>query len=292
MTRYASAKIPVYVTIFFLLSCARTGGAQQVTGGARLKNPPSNGSMLSLASATTDFTVPPSLITSKVGGGAQLISLSIFCLDLTTGNVIPNCNVQVTPKPMVHTGGHNHDDPSRPAGTFDPASGNTGPSGFLGTFYTAPEPSGIIQVTITGSTQDGTPIFPGVFTIGVRIGGLTALPPDANYDLVGSTGIHPDNHYGTATFNPALVNLANQYAAALPGQRLAYNDMSLVEGGVFDISANWGPKHFTHRFGVDGDLRLVAPENRPLLRQLIRARGSGIATIVEETAPPHWHIRQ
>lgn len=127
-----------------------------------------------------------------------------------------------------------------------------------------------------------------MFTIGVRIDGLEPLPAGANYVLVGSTAIHPDNHYGIATLNNSLITLANNYAAASPGQQLRYNDMSLAEGGLFDIGGNWTPPHVSHRFGTDVDLALVSAANRNRLRQLIRA--AGISTVIVEGN--HWHLRQ
>lgn len=242
---------------------------------------------LAPTAVATDFTLPPSVTTSTIGAGVRMLNLLIFCVDFLTGEISPNCNVQLTHAPELASGGHNHD-ANRPTGTFTPDAGNTGADGFLAVTYTAPEVSGIIETTITGSLQDGTPLIPGVFTIGVRIDGLEPLPNGANYTLVGSTARHPDNHFGIATFNNSLITLANNYAAAFPGQLLSYNDMSLAEGGLFDINGNWGPPHVSHRFGMDGDLALVPLANRNRLRQLIRA--AGIATLIVEGN--HWHVRQ
>ena len=88
--------------------------------------------------------------------------------------------------------------------------------------------------------------------------------------------------------NGSLVSLADSYADAFPNQRLAYNGMSLVDGGLFDISGMWAPPHSSHRFGVDADLRLVPVAQRRRLRQLITA--AGISTVIVEGN--HWHLRQ
>jgi len=109
-----------------------------------------------------------------------------------------------------------------------------------------------------------------------------------NYDLIGVTDTHSDNHYGTVSMNGSLVSLADSYANAFPGQRLAYNDMSLEYGGLFDINGTWAPPHSSHRFGVDADLRLVPAERRLRLHQLITA--AGISRVIVEGN--HWHLRQ
>jgi hypothetical protein len=65
--------------------------------------------------------------------------------------------------------------------------------------------------------------------------------------------------------------------------------MSLVKGGLFDINADWQPKHDEHRIGRNCDLRIsnVPPANRDRLGQIIALHGGDI---LEETDPPHWHL--
>jgi len=243
---------------------------------------------LNRASQGADFSVRPSVTTSSVGSGNQTLVLDLSCINIATGQVIPFCNLSMTWKARANSGGHSHDDAGRPKGTFNPSSGNSGSSGRLTTTYTSPEASGIIDVHLAGTLSDGSPVNPLDFTIGVEIPDLASLGAGANYDLVGATSIHGDNHNGTPTFNGMLTTLADSYAAAFPGQRVAYNDMSLPQGGVFDLGANWRPSHFEHRFGQNCDMRLVPPQQRPRLRQLIAAAG---------LQPPHvegdhWHLRQ
>ena len=76
----------------------------------------------------------------------------------------------------------------------------------------------------------------------------------------------------------------------LPANKLAYNDISLQFGGLFDIGAMWGTPHKIHRLGTNVDLRLVPVEHRQTLRQIIH--GSGISNIYVEESPPHWHLTQ
>jgi hypothetical protein len=275
----------------FAIGFMETATAQQPTAGLRIELNQSSPAQQSAiqSSQTTDFTVRPSVTSSTLGAGVQTLPLTVFCVNLSTGQILNNCNVNITHQPEAFSGGHQHDSSSRPKGSFQPSSGNTGTSG-LPTTYISPEVSGIIDVTLTGTAPDGTPLAPTTATIGVQIGGLVALGPGLNYDLIGSNAIHPDNHYGLPTLNASLVNLANSYAAAFPTQRLQYNDMSLANGGLFDVGGAWSKPHASHRFGVDGDLRLVPVAQRRRVRQLIYA--SGFTKIIVESTPPHWHLRQ
>jgi hypothetical protein len=206
------------------------------------------------------------------------------------GQLVPNVNVRLEATAVANSGGHSHHDANRPngslggsGGTPNVVTGNTGTTGFVFGF-TAAEISGSheIAATCTDCTQDGPD------TVRVMVSGLQELGPGADYDLIGQTTPHPENHYGTASLIASLRILAQAYAKAFPGNRLAYNDMSLEFGGLFDIAAGWRPPHRSHRLGTDVDLRLVPARQRQALRHLIRQ--SGIGTILVEG--DHWHLRQ
>lgn len=209
--------------------------------------------------------------------------------------MIPNCQIELTFSVQPNSGGHDHHDDSRPQGTLEPISGSTGDTGFaFTTVYTAREVAGVTEVGVTGRTPSGGSIFGG-FTIGVRVAGLEELAEGENYDLVGSfgepgvTSQHIGNHYGTPALNAMLVRLADDHAAAFPGEVLQYNDMSLVGGGLFDLGNNWVRPHRDHRFGRNLDLRtiVIPAQNRRALRQLILDGGF---RLLEELNPPHWHL--
>ena len=54
-----------------------------------------------------------------------------------------------------------------------------------------------------------------------------------------------------------MKGFANQYHMEFPNQRvLMINDISLVQGGRFDVKGNWNPPHKTHTRGKDVDFRL------------------------------------
>lgn len=127
---------------------------------------------------------------------------------------------------------------------------------------------------------------------------LCALPPGAEsngnqtYRLTGVLpgSIHPQSHFGTSTFNGVLASIANYWFtvenpntsgpslfAHSPVPPLAINDMTLVDGGVFDLNGTWQPNaatastpgisHKYHRWGDEADVgsgALPAGVNCPL----------------------------
>ncbi|HXE91161.1 MAG TPA: hypothetical protein VNK82_09380 [Terriglobales bacterium] len=223
----------------------------------------------------------------------QQLNFLVACENTQTAEVVPNCEVQIIHTVVPNSGGHDHDDPSRPKGEFSMLAGNTGPGGFLSITYTAPELSSNVNVNVSG-LANGLPATPEVFAIEVGLGGLVELSPSDQYELIGSFGEpgvgsrHVRNHFGMPEFNFALSRLADLYVAAYPGERLRYNDMSLETGGVFDIGNNWQPPHGEHRFGVNVDLdtAFVNPEQRRELPRLMRL--AGLRGPLDEG--DHWHL--
>jgi hypothetical protein len=184
------------------------------------------------------------------------------------------------------SGGHQHS--SRPLGSLGASSGNTNANGQFQTTYTASAFGGVevIQATVSGGS--------GNAQLTVAVQGLVALSPGANYNLVGQTTTHPANHFGTPTANASLVAIANQYAAAFPGNSpLNYNDQSLVQGGLFDIGppfgALWASPHLEHRLGRNCDVPKsnVPQANRATLEQIFANNGS--PNFLDEGN--HWHLR-
>jgi len=274
----------------------------EMIGVLTLESPADEMALAAPAASDSDIVVAPSVTTSTVGAGIKTIPISAACRDAQTGAIVPNCNVQLSLRAIPFSGGHDHDDTNRPRGVVTPAAGNTG-AGVLTVTYTAPEVSGLIEVTLTGTDANGNPITPAQATFGVGIKGLVTLPPGTDYVLIGSFGEpgvasrHVGNHVGTPSVIASLRILATLYSILFPGQLLQYNDMSLVWGGLFDVGNAWSPSplgHFTHRFGTDADVRVtdqtVPVQNRTLLRLLIRL--AGFPGVVEETARRHWHLIQ
>ena len=234
------------------------------------------------------FDILPSVTSTQLGFNEPQMTAFFACFIPATQTLVAFCDLSITLQRVPNSGSHDHDDPSRPLGRFEPASGNSGSDAIFETTYFSPEVSGVVSLTATGVGPQGQIFGPLNLTIGVRVPGLKDLGTGANYDLVGQTAIHPVNHFGTPRFDGKLVKVANLYAAAFPGNKLRYNDISLPLGGIFDLNAKWLPPHASHRFGVDIDIGLVPASQIRVLAIIIK--GAGISTRLVESN--HWHLRE
>jgi hypothetical protein len=190
--------------------------------------------------------------------------------------------------------GHNHSDANKPRlkGTFGPGVGPPEPGSFF-VKYDAPKASGLVKLTIHCALDNGQPCAAGNVDVKVKVGGLQELTQGTNYTLVGDLPEHPSNHYGISEFNAAVKELANTYSAAYGGDQLAFNDMSLAFGGVFDLNFNWLGPHSEHAKGLNLDLRMsqIPPSRRPALKAMIIKHNMGILVEKPPQAPYHWHLR-
>lgn len=116
------------------------------------------------------------------------------------------------------------------------------------------------------------------------------------YDLIGTTGTHSSNHWGTTSFLAKLRGAATLYYLRYAEQSsplLAVNDISLETGGLFDVNANWTRPHAEHRIGVVADLRVVPVQRIAALRRMLQdVEILGRVLIHVPPDPPHWHIRE
>ena len=70
--------------------------------------------------------------------------------------------------------------------------------------------------------------------------------------------IPDNNHYGQRNVLDALVSIATEYHSLFPSDSLiAINDISLPNGGRFDVFGNWHKPHIFHRFGLDVDVGVI-----------------------------------
>jgi len=195
--------------------------------------------------------------------GSNELPLAVEVLD-ADDEPIPDRTVVLSLTPKEGTAGHLHTG-GKPAGTLSLLTVPTG-SGTAEVTYTAPEASG--PVAIRG-TSDGA--LDALDTIRVRVSGLRPLSPGTNYFLTGAPGQHEGRYHGTPAFLSALGVLADSLAAykariptlpvseqptgMFPAQ-LGINDLSLPEGGIFDLQNNWGPDHAEHRIGTNADIHV------------------------------------
>ncbi|MFL5494369.1 MAG: hypothetical protein ACJ8DC_08310 [Gemmatimonadales bacterium] len=217
------------------------------------------------------------------------------CADESTGGVWQPTTVIIdgwTAEAAPQTGGHVHDAASKPVGTWNPVSGATSGDGVWTTNFTAPPFAGTanLRYRVTGATRcTGTAQV--AVTYSIVVPGLVALGASAEYDLIGQTSTHPDNHYGVQSFVAKLQSLASTFRSKYQS-KLAYNDMSLASGGWFDLSAGWGGAHAEHRVGRNADLRTNGLTGKQL--KFVRIEWSALGGSVHDetdTGAPHYHLR-
>lgn len=150
--------------------------------------------------------------------------------------------------------------------------------------YTAPEASGLIIIR----SGDGVG-HKDSYSVVVQIPGLVSMSSRPSIVLTGATGAHPANHYGRPDFVRAIENLADQFFAEF-SKPLFVNDMSLPDGGLFDIHGNWSPPHQGHRDGVTVDIssNVMSTVEKQRFREL--AEENGIVVYEHTDYPPHFHV--
>jgi len=191
--------------------------------------------------------------------------------------LVPNVLVQLQANAIPNTGGHHHGDNSVTlrTGTLasaDPSanlsqnaqilSGNTGSTGLVFT-YNAPPVGGDNTIAATcidnhHCTQQG-PMQVGVGIKDLQPLGDAVFQSAAPIRLTGQTTRHPNNHYGTAEWVQSTIVLATEFFSR-KFATLGINDMSLAQGGLFDIQnqSDWLPPHILHRTGTSVDIDRTA----------------------------------
>jgi len=214
---------------------------------------------------------------------------------------VPGQPVAVMAQWVEESGGHNHDGKNdmkhlqsgrlgivTNIETADSASGIlntvTNTEGRLNLRYHTPEFGGEIKlIAKTVNTSGDTLRAESQFTVGVP--NLVLLPDGDNYEKVGGTSSHygprvdgayseyrePDNnHYTTVAFRDSLIAIAEAWADTVQADStldnrqtpLNINDISLPNGGKFDVEGRWltrlrNAAHDFHRVGRDADIRTL-----------------------------------
>lgn len=217
---------------------------------------------------------------------------------------LTNCDVVLYYNAQEFSGGHLHNT-NRPAGNFQPSSGNTGSTGLLSATYTAPEASGLTEVTAAG-VWDGFPVTPELFSIGVEYDGLISgvslsLP---GLQINSASNMHGNNNgWGLSAMFSQLESVAQTYplilsaAAGAPVQApvVQVTAVSLPLGGLFDFQTEWSPPHVAHRFGNNADVGLTGLGNQFKRALAVSVQRAGFTTPVPGERPSdpnsnHWHL--
>lgn len=194
-----------------------------------------------------------------------------------------------------YSGYHNHTG-GRPKGTANPSGASTDFSGCARSTFSVPQQiSGNYTVTASGGGFSGS-VSIAVYYRQYEQYYLDALPPYYSYQLVGETGSHPTNHYGTFSAVVRVQEICTEFYNATGGLRAGVNDMSLPLGGLFDIGPPngnfWQSPHTLHRRGLNADMPfqyLGTLEQREMFRQIASAK-NGSPEAHPPNAPNHWHL--
>lgn len=192
---------------------------------------------------------------------------------------------------VENSGGHRHTGRDKQVGMVTPSSGVIGRRGADSFEFHAPDACGLMVIH---TVWNGRSRVADVFNK-VRVPGLVRLPARRSIVEIGIQAEHPDSHYG----HPALVDGLSELADAFYARfriPLQVNDISLIWGGLLDIGeergnrrAWWEAPHDEHRDGKQADIRTKDLTEEQ--KQFVRTSAARKFRILEESAPPHFHMR-
>ncbi len=223
-------------------------------------------------------------------GGSSTSTVTVQTNPATQG-----LSVNLSLNEIIGSGGHVNHSGTRPVGTLSATQGTTGSGGAFQATYTSSIFGG--AVTIFASVATTNVNKSEIMRVGVP--SLSSLGAGNYYTLTGALPQHPVNHYGT---NMAITNLpliASDYRAAYPtAANLPYNDISLINGGKFEIPGNWSATadHQEHRMGRNCDINygsgqaIATVEQQATFESILVFRNSS-NYLKHVTAPLHYHTR-
>ena len=255
---------------------------------------------------------------------------------------IPNQDVTIKARIIPGSGGHNHTDDqpledslgvfitygANPDTSQGMITAKTDANGLIHFSYRSPRFAGEIELTATTVAELDTLVARD--TLLVEVPDLELLGNGINYIKIGGTCNHhgprndnlfpncrtPDNnHYGIENLRDDVVAIADSFAVEFPNHLIQINDMSLPNGGGFDISGDWdadfdltvagntriceqaGNGHCGHRLGENADIgfRIIDPQGQDILTTPEQRRGL-LEIITRISGDPfehndHYHIQ-
>lgn len=156
-----------------------------------------------------------------------------------------NSTFTATVLSIFNTGGHQHNT-ARPAGTLSPTSG----SGNATLLYTPSEVAGQEMIVVRDAQGRETTAF-----VNVWVEGLKRMDKNgSNHIAITGDPLHSEFTYGQQTLIDAIASIASEYKVITSSLIISINDMSLSNGGLFDVGGTWATPHVSHRTGVDVDV--------------------------------------
>ena len=166
---------------------------------------------------------------------------------------------------LFFNGGHVGHRGTPAVGQVAPQTGAISAAGTFEAKFTASEFGGTETLRVNIGTNPPRSIARSII---VRVPGLSLMPTGDGYFFSARAAgrrTHPTGEYATSAVKDKLKKIAKAYkdaywTDALPqpdAKRVGYNDMSLVNGGKFDLLADWCTEcdHAGHRQGTHVDTR-------------------------------------
>lgn len=173
-------------------------------------------------------------------------------------------------KAVSNSGGHEHNG-ERGTGTLENIAGSTNEDGVFTTSFTSPQIAGkewIVASSPQATNKDSAEIVIAVSeledfsTLETNKWRLTGNAGTTTYGKCsGEPILHPQNHYiKTIMYIKLKIALEQFFHWTKTDEAIGkyftpgINDMSLPNGGIFDICSDWEPGHASHRNGIDVDI--------------------------------------
>jgi hypothetical protein len=184
------------------------------------------------------------------GNNTAIVSAAIEC---TNQSDAVGKSIEFISDPVFESGGHAHGG-ERPTGIFSSPTCTTNADGKCEVIYTASEVAGIEIISAFSSATSSVAPKKELF---VRVPNLVEIKPSSVYRLTGQTTSHPENHFLSSSVLSKFLSFTIVFNEEF-NATLGFNDMSLEQGGLFDIGGNygsfWATPHKSHRKGTSVDI--------------------------------------
>jgi hypothetical protein len=215
------------------------------------------------------------------GGNSEANNVKQVTVTVSENDIpVPNHEIELSVQFILGTGGHDHTtapdtdllgtlrNSATNATAHGTIIGTTNGEGEIAFSYIASEIGGRMQFVAQSVSQIGPPVRD---TLNILVPDLEYLGTSPYYELVGAPQFnnttndpcrteaslrsqHAFGHYGTQDLNQQLQLMARLFYHSTDSTKLRYNDVSLTNGGVFDINNDWVPDHNSHRKGIQADI--------------------------------------
>jgi probable HAF family extracellular repeat protein len=227
-----------------------------------------------LTASVNPSSIPPVLPSAfPLPPPEAVVTATLNSCSLQAGTISVTLTVQPPAIGTPSAGGHNHDS-TRPTGLFlatlSPTATcnavlNATGMGSCTLTYLPSEVSGVetivasapgfltVQTQVSVEIRDLFEVDGGQSECARGIKGVPGI-----WCLTGVSPAHPDNHWGSLNTVASIETIARDFSVYSEfvgtSALLGINDLSLKQGGVFDLNSNWIAPHRAHRVGRSADV--------------------------------------